>query len=74
MEDNKQIKLSAVVEAYERYQECQEMTTEARENFIDKVMDARAAKATQQQIADEVELSRQRIAQFMDERKPVGRP
>lgn len=66
---DKLAKLNAVIEAYGQYQECQDMTSEARENFIDKVLEAREAKVTQQQIADEVELSRQRIAQFMDERK-----
>lgn len=75
---DKQDKLQAVFEAAEDYRESQNSTARARERFIDSIMDAKDAKATQAEIAQRCviepdnankHLSRQRVAQFIDERR-----
>jgi hypothetical protein len=71
-------KLQEVFEAAEYYRESQANTARARERFVDSIMDAKAAKATQYEIAERCviepdnptkHLSRQRVAQFIDERR-----
>ena len=75
---DKEAALDAVGEAAEEYRESQNSTGRAREAFIDAIMEAKEAKATQQEIAQRCviepddtskHLSRQRIAQFMNERR-----
>ncbi len=79
MNDEKKAALEKVYAAAEDYRETQAMALRARERFIDTIVDAKAAKATQQEIADNCpiepdnptkHLSRQRVAQFLNERKP----
>lgn len=78
---DKEAALDAVGEAAEHYRESQQSTGRARERFIDAIMDAKDAKATQQEIAQRCvlepdntsqHLSRQRVAQFMNERRQQG--
>jgi hypothetical protein len=75
-------KIQALEDVYnsaEHYREMQLATRRARESFLDAIMVARDAKATQQQIAERCvvepdttkHLSRQRVAQLMNERRPV---
>lgn len=75
---SKEAKLQEVYEAAEYYRESQAKTARAREQFIDSIMDAKAARATQYEIAERCviepdnptkHLSRQRVAQFIDERR-----
>jgi hypothetical protein len=75
---DKQQALQEVFDAAEDYREMQRATLKAREIFIDKIVDAKTAKATQQEIAERCviepdnpnkHLSRQRVAQFIDERR-----
>lgn len=79
MLDAKKTALEEVYEAAEDYREAQAATKNARERFVDRILDARTAKATQQEIAERCvidpddpqgeHLSRQRVAQFIDERR-----
>lgn len=78
---DKEESLEAVGEAAENYRESQQSTARHREIFIDTIMDAKDAKATQQEIAQRCviepdntkkHLSRQRVAQFINERKAKG--
>lgn len=79
MIDNKKIALEEVHEAAEDFRESQASTLRDRERFIDAIMAARRVGATQQEIADRCvidpddpegnHLSRQRVAQFINERK-----
>jgi len=70
-------RLQEVNEAAEAYREVQLATLEARERFVDAIVAAREAKATQQEIAEQCviepgnshHLSRRRIAQFIKERE-----
>lgn len=70
--------LDAVYEAAEYYRESQQGTARARERFVDSIMEAKKAKATQEEIAERCvieadnphqHLSRQRVAQFINERR-----
>jgi hypothetical protein len=79
--NDKEAALDSVAEAAEDYRESQDATGRARERFIDSIIDAKDAKATQQEIAQrcviesdntQKHLSRQRVAQFINERKPDG--
>lgn len=79
--NEKEVALEAVGEAAEDYRESQDATGRARERFIDSIIDAKDSKATQQEIAQRCvlesddpsrHLSRQRVAQFINERKPDG--
>jgi len=84
MLDAKKTALEEVYEAAEDFRESQASTARARERFVDKILAARSAKATQQDIAERCvidpddpqgkHLSRQRVAQFIDERRKVGKP
>ena len=61
---------------HHEYRATQEDAHAAREAFIDALEDAKAAKATQEEMAAECTtqegpLSRQRIAQFLKERRSV---
>jgi hypothetical protein len=77
---DKKTALDDVEAAAEDYREAQAQTKRERERFIDMIMDAKAARATQQEIAERCvidpddptgrHLSRQRVAQFMNERRP----
>jgi hypothetical protein len=74
--DAKQVALDEVHQAAETFRQAQQATSQAREAFIDKIIEARDLKATQQEIAEqcvtdepEGHLSRQRVAQFINERK-----
>ena len=79
MLDDKKSALDDVEEAAEDFRESQAATARARERFVDRIQDARSARATQQEIADRCvidpddpngeHLSRQRVAQFIDERR-----
>lgn len=78
MSDIKRSKLDAVLAAATDFREMQHQTAVAREYFIDTILEAKDAKATQQEIAERCvidplkptqHLSRQRVAQFIDERK-----
>lgn len=81
MLDAKKTALDEVYEAAEDYRESQSATYKARERFVDSILDARTAKATQQEIAERCvidpddpqgqHLSRQRVAQFINERRKV---
>lgn len=71
---NKQDALKYVEDAHTAYRVAQESMHEAREEFIDALVEAKDAKATQEDIAAQCQtpdgpLSRQRIAQFLKERK-----
>lgn len=75
---DKEAALDAVGEAAENYRESQQSTGRHREMFVDAIIDATDAKATQQEIAERCvvepdntnkHLSRQRVAQFINERK-----
>lgn len=71
---NKQEALQYVEDAHTAYRVSQENMHEAREEFIDALVEAKGAKATQEEIAAKCQtpdgpLSRQRIAQFLKERK-----
>lgn len=77
---SKQDALERVHQAAEAYRLSQHATQRARERFVDSLMDARAAKATYEELAHESvivpndpgkHVSRQRVAQFMNERKPA---
>jgi hypothetical protein len=70
----------AVYEAATEYRESQAHAVQARERFIDAIMEAKGARATQEEIAQRCviepgnpnkHLKRQRVAQFMSERKSV---
>lgn len=84
MIDNKKIALQEVYESAEDYRESQQATLRAREKFIDTIVQARSSKATQQEIAEQCvidpddpdgqHLSRQRVAQFLSERKGISVP
>lgn len=78
---DKEAALDAVGEAAENYRESQQSTSRHREMFIDAIMEAKDSKATQQEIAERCviepdntskHLSRQRVAQFINERKAKG--
>lgn len=74
---DKEIKLDEVEAAAETYRLARRAVFLARENFIDAIMQARAAKVTQQSIAERSvidpygtkPMSRQRVTQFIEERK-----
>lgn len=69
MSDFKGMKLDEVEMAWGSFQAATALAAQRREQFIDIVQEAKQAKATQQEVADRVGLSRQRIAQFLDERR-----
>lgn len=80
MIDSKKIKLEEVYDAHEAFREAQRAAADAREAWIDAMVEAKKAKATQQEIAEQCvveddlrdegdHLSRQRVAQFLSERK-----
>jgi hypothetical protein len=78
---DKASKLKEVLEAAEDYREAQQATQRARERFVDSIVAAKDAKATQQEIAErcviepdnpQKHLSRQRVAQFIDERRKAN--
>lgn len=71
---NKQDALSYVELKHHEYRNAQMNMSDAREAFIDALVEAAEAKATQEEIASKCQtpdgpLSRQRIAQFLKERK-----
>lgn len=75
---DKEAALDAVGEAAENYRESQQSTERHREMFVDSIIEAKEAKATQHEIAQRCvvepdnpnkHLSRQRVAQFINERK-----
>jgi len=66
--------LQAVEDKHTEYRYAQEDMHRAREAFIDSLVEAKDAKCTQEEIASKCQtpdgpLSRQRIAQFLKERK-----
>jgi hypothetical protein len=77
--DSKKLALDEVGDAAEDFREMQHQVHLARERFIDTMVAAREANATQQEIAERCvidpddpegeHLSRQRVAQFLKERK-----
>lgn len=79
MLDAKKTALEEVYQAAEGFRESQAATSRARERFVDSILNARASKATQQEIAERCvidpddpqgqHLSRQRVAQFIEERR-----
>lgn len=79
MIDSKKTALEEVEQAAEDFREAQAGTLRARERFIDAIVTAREANATQQEIAERCvidaddpdgnHLSRQRVAQFIKERR-----
>lgn len=80
MTDTKRARLDEVLQAAEDYREAQAATLRARERFVDSIIEAKDAKATQAEIAQRCviepdnpnkHLSRQRVAQFIDERRKV---
>lgn len=71
---SKQDALSYVLQKHDEYRHAQEDMSDAREAFIDALVEAKDAKATQEEIAAQCQtpdgpLSRQRIAQFLKERR-----
>lgn len=82
MIDAKKLALEEVEGAANDFREAQQAQRDARERFIDKIVEARSVKATQQEIAERCvvdpddpegnHLSRQRVAQFLDERKKAA--
>lgn len=79
---SKDDRLQEVFDAAEHYRESQAAMLRAREDFIDAIIDAKSARATQQEIAERCviepdnpskHLSRQRVAQFIDERRKTGK-
>lgn len=71
---NKQDALQYVADKHVEYRRAQMDMSDAREAFIDALVEAKDAKATQEEIAAQCQtpdgpLSRQRIAQFLKERK-----
>ncbi len=74
MSEKKQA-LEDVESAFVDYRVMQEGALQARESFIDSIVEARDAKASQQEIAEccavpgDKHLSRQRVHQFLDERR-----
>lgn len=69
MSEFKEVKLTEVEQAWNSLQAAQAQVQQRRETFIDTLQAAKQAKATQQEMADRINLSRQRIAQFLDERR-----
>lgn len=84
MLDAKKTALEEVYDTAEDFRESQAATKRARERFVDAILSARQAKATQQEIAERCvidpddpqgqHLTRQRVAQFIDERRKIGKP
>lgn len=79
MIDDKKLALDEVGDTAEDFREMQHQMHLARERWIDAMVAARAVNATQQEIAERCvidpddpegeHLSRQRVAQFLKERK-----
>lgn len=63
--NQKQAKLDQIKAIWDLYDASQKETDSLREHLVDKVREAKALNATQQQIADQTGLSRQRIQQML---------
>jgi hypothetical protein len=72
MEANKEALLQSVAQQGESYRQAQEAAAYLREQFVDAVKSAHRAGATQLEIAERTQYSRQRIAQFLKERESIG--
>lgn len=71
---NKDHALELVGVASQQHQQTKKQFWDDRENLINKIEEAKNNGATQQQIADAARLSRQRVAQFLKERRENKEP
>ncbi len=66
---NKDNALELVGVASTQHSQTKDQFWKDRENLIDKIEQAKKSGCTQQEIADAANLSRQRVAQFLKERR-----